>query len=264
MEAYARRGALLSIEQCAEKVRAGDPDRFLSVMAAGPDQRGALFVLYAFNLEIARAPWVSQEPMIAEMRLQFWRDVLDGTTDGAPSRAHEVAAPLSELIRQQNLPLEPFHQMIDARRWDIERQAFADTEAFSSHIKATSANLICLAVRALGPEADKVATAAGMGIGIANWLSAIPQLEAANRLPLVDGRAEAVQQLARDGLAYLDKAKAMAPPAHAMPTLRSGWMARSILRTTVRDPQRVGTGNLRPSEFNRRAGLMAKTVLRRW
>ena len=36
-----------------------------------------LFALFAFNLEVARAPWVTQQPMIAEMRLQWWCDALD-------------------------------------------------------------------------------------------------------------------------------------------------------------------------------------------
>ena len=58
--------------------------------------RRVLFPLYAFNIEVSRAPWVTAEPMIAEMRLQFWRDVVEEIAAGKPPRAHEVAAPLAE------------------------------------------------------------------------------------------------------------------------------------------------------------------------
>ncbi|TNF18762.1 MAG: phytoene synthase, partial [Rhodobacteraceae bacterium] len=60
-------------QACAAIVEKGDPDRFASAMAAPVAARARLFPLYAFNLEVARAPWVTQEPMIAEMRLQWWR-----------------------------------------------------------------------------------------------------------------------------------------------------------------------------------------------
>ena len=46
-------------------------------MAAPLAARQILFPLYAFNVEVARAPWVASEPMIGEMRLQWWRDVLE-------------------------------------------------------------------------------------------------------------------------------------------------------------------------------------------
>ena len=65
------------IQACAELVARGDPVRFRATMAAPLAVRKALFPLYALNLEVARAPWLTEEPMIAEMRLQFWRDVVE-------------------------------------------------------------------------------------------------------------------------------------------------------------------------------------------
>ena len=89
----------MTTQACASLVEKGDQDRFLAVMAAPVQARARLFVLYAFNLEVARAPWVSEQPLIAEMRLQFWRDVL---ADPKP-RAHEVAGPLRQIIDESGL-----------------------------------------------------------------------------------------------------------------------------------------------------------------
>ena len=61
----------MSIQACADLVHRGDPDRFAAIMAAPVGARERLFPIFAFNLEVARAPWVTAEAMIAEMRLQW-------------------------------------------------------------------------------------------------------------------------------------------------------------------------------------------------
>lgn len=55
---------------CAGLVERGDPDRFRAVMAVPVAARRILFPIFAFNIEVSRAPWVTQETVIAEMRLQ--------------------------------------------------------------------------------------------------------------------------------------------------------------------------------------------------
>ena len=87
----------MTVDACAALVERGDPDRFAATMAAPVAARAQLWPLYAFNLEVARAPWVTKEPMIAEMRLQWWRDVVAEPTP----RAHDVAGPLQALIRDR-------------------------------------------------------------------------------------------------------------------------------------------------------------------
>ena len=61
----------MSVAACAALVARGDPDRFLAVMAAPVAVRARLFPLYAWNLEVARAPWVTAEPLIAELRREI-------------------------------------------------------------------------------------------------------------------------------------------------------------------------------------------------
>ena len=66
---------------------------------AGTARREALFALIAFNHEIARIPEAVSEPMLGRIRLQWWREVLDATYAGEPTRRHEVALPLVDAIR---------------------------------------------------------------------------------------------------------------------------------------------------------------------
>ncbi len=238
----------MSLEACAEIVQRGDPDRFAAVMAAPTAARARLFPLYAFNLEVARAPWVSKEPMIGEMRLQWWRDVV---AEPAP-RAHEVAGPFHALIQEAALPLAVIDRLIEARIHDVYREPFADGAAFDAYLDDTAGGLMWLAAKACGGTDEAAARALGWAMGLANYLRAVPELEARRRQPLPDGRAEAVQALAKDGLQRLATAKGRVPLAAAL----AAWQARGLLRQVVANPAVVANGAMGLSEFALRGGLL--------
>lgn len=249
---------------CADLVHKSDPDRFQATMAAPVAARPLLFALYAFNTELARAPWASQESMIAEMRVQWWRDVGAEIAGGGTVRRHYVATPLARLLRPELA--QCIDTMAEARRWDIYRDAFEDEAAFDHYIDATSGALMWMAAASLGDADEQVVRDFGYGVGIANWLRAIPELEAQKRIPLLDGTPEGVQALARKGLERLRKARvgrsAVSPDAGT--SMLSGWQAEAILKQAMQQPERVAQGALGQSEFHRRAGLMWRAALKRW
>ena len=251
--------SVAAIGACAALVERGDAERYAAVMAAPVAARGPLMVLYAFNLEVARAPWVTQEPMIAEMRLQWWRDVVAEAGAGKPARAHEVAGPLSALIREAALPVAVLDALIEARRWDVYREPFEDQAGLEAYIDDTGAGLMWVAGCALGAGAESEATlrAVGWAAGLAGFLRAVPELEARGRVPLVDERAEAVATLARKGLARLDGARAgVRRLGAAKAATIAAWQAEAVLRQAAREPGRVAAGALASSEFARRWGLL--------
>ncbi len=256
----------MSVDACAELVRRGDPDRHAATLAAPPEARARLWPLYAFNLEIARAPYVTQEPLIAEMRLQFWADTVAEAATGATPRAHEVATPLAALIRDHALPPAAFEGMIAARRRDITRAPFDDTAALLAHVDATAGALMELAARSLGAGEGTlpVVSEFARGAGLANWLMAVPALEAAGQPPLPSGVGADV--LAQTGLVHLRSARAHRAkvPRAALSALLTGWQAKAVLTRAVRDPAAVAEGRLAPSEFRRRGGLLLRSVLGRW
>lgn len=257
-------GDLPGWQACADLVPRGDPDRAAALLAARPPARPALAVLYAYNLEIARAPWVTQEPMIAEMRLQWWVDVV---AEPAP-RAHEVAGPLHALIRQAGLPVAALQGMAVARRWDVWRDAFADAAALEGYLDATAGSLMALSVRALGGDAAAEAVARDLGrvSGLAGFLQAVPELEARGRRPLIDGRPAAVRALAEAGLARLATARRSrrAVQGLAADALLAGWQAGGLLAQAAADPAAVAEGRLHLPEFRRRGGLLWQAFSGRW
>ncbi|MGC9420111.1 MAG: squalene/phytoene synthase family protein [Rhodovulum sp.] len=255
----------MSLEACAEIVRRGDPDRFLAAMAAPVTARVRLMPLYAFNVEVARAPWLTEEPMIAEMRLQWWRDVLEEIAAGASVRRHEVATPLAAVLGSADARL--LDGLVAARRWDAYREPFVDPAALEAHIAATFGTLMWVSANVLGAVQGECALRdLGFAQGVAAWLVAVPELEARGRVPLVDGRPAAVSAFARRGLDHLRRAGAMAEriPFEAWPAARAAWQTGTLLRKAAADPRRVAEGRLGSSEFRRRAGLLFRVMTRRW
>lgn len=250
----------MTVAACAELVQRGDPDRFLAVMAAPAECRAQLFPLYAFNLEVARAPWVTQEPLIAEMRLQWWRDVVENAASGA-ARAHEVAAPLHDLIRDFGLPVDVMDRLIAGRRWDIHREPHDGAEGLSAYLEETGAGLMWLAARALGaPDvAEAPVRAFGWATSAAMYLRAVPVLEARGRQPLPEGVV--FQDLARKGLEKLAEARRAkkAVPKEIAPALLAGWQAEGLLRQAV-----AGRSSPELPEVQKRWRLLWQATSGRW
>ncbi len=248
---------------CAGLVERGDADRFLAAMAAPPAAREILFPLYAFNVEVARAPWVTQEPMIAEMRLQWWRDALAEIADGATVRRHEVVTPLDGVLSPEMA--RDLDELVAARRWDIYKDPFEDAAHFARYIDQTSGTLMWTAARLLGQTDENPVRDFAFAAGVASFLKAIPALERAGRIPLLDGTPEGVQALASEALQRLAAGRAQHGriTASARPALLPAWQAGRVLRQARAHPQRVADGMLGQSAARSRLSLMWKSTIGR-
>ena len=113
---------MADLSYCAAQVRDFDNDRFLTALFAPAELSEPLMTLYAFNLELSKIRETVSEPLIGRMRLQFWRDAVDGIVDGTPP-AHEIAKALSQTVRAHNILKADLHTLIDAREIDLGRRA---------------------------------------------------------------------------------------------------------------------------------------------
>lgn len=168
------------LSACAALVRRHDPDRFLAALFAPAARREALFTLYAFNHELARAREVTREPTLALIRLQWWREVVEGVR-----KRHEVAAPLSDAIAQGLLVPEDLLGMIEGREAEAE-PAIPDRAAWRAYLAATAGGVMAAAGRALGAEGAMLARLRVLGTahGVAGQLRNVPALARAGRVLL--------------------------------------------------------------------------------
>lgn len=215
-------------------------------MAAPVAARRVLFPLYAFNVEVSRAPWVTAEPMIAEMRLQWWRDALEEISEGGQVRRHSVVTPLAAHLSPEDA--RRLDAVVGARRWDCYKDPFEDLAQQISYLRETSGTLMSVAVRLLKGDAAR-AEAIGFGAGVANWLRAVPALEAQKRVPMVDGTHAGVCKLAETGLQSLQSARGKFAKS-ALPAIWPAIGATEVLKAALTTPDRVAAGRLpEPSRF---------------
>ena len=244
------------IQVCAEIVLKADPDRFAAVMAAPVAMRDKLFPLHAFAIEVARAPWVTQESMIAEMRLQWWRDALAEIASGGPVRRHEVVTPLANVLSPKTAVL--LDGFVEVRRWDIYREPFESAEHFEDYLAQTGGVFYKVLAQSVSVSDTGVADF-GYAVAVANWLCAIPELERRGRIPLLDGGPDGVCSLAKNGLAALNKGTSIMAP-EVRRAMLSGWQAKHVLRQAIKDPLAVADGRLGQSGISKRLSLMMKTA----
>ncbi|AJE47209.1 squalene/phytoene synthase family protein [Celeribacter indicus] len=256
----------MSVQACAEIVEKGDAERFRATMAAPVAAREVLFPIHAFCLEVAKAPWVTQEAMIAEMRLQFWRDVLQERIDGKPPRAHEVADPLSVVLDADSAAA--LDRAVVARQWDIYRDPHEDEAAFRRYLHDSYALPMTVAARRLGAAADLTADFDRLGFAgaLGRYLLAIPALQEAGRVPLVDGRPEAVAALAREALEAAREAAVRIGrlPAATRAPMIDAMMQIPLLRQAARDPAAVAEARLGQGPFRRALRLSLVSQAPAW
>jgi phytoene synthase len=151
---------------CEALVREGDPDRYWASLFAPADKRRHLHALHAFNFEIARVRESVREALMGEIRLQWWRDALQGEVRG-DVRANPVAAALDDTIVRFRLPRQPLVDLIDARIFDLYEDPMPGLNDLEGYCGETSSSLIQLAGIILSDGAEAAAADAAGHAGVA-------------------------------------------------------------------------------------------------
>jgi phytoene synthase len=135
-----------------------------------------LFALYAFDAEISRVRELAHEPMPAEIRLQWWREVLLGERV-SESAANPVAAALKIVIGQP-LARERLVDLIEAHRFDIYNEPMPSADELNSYASRTAGAIFEIAARILAgdvaPAIGSISASAANARTIANVLAQLP------------------------------------------------------------------------------------------
>ena len=247
---------------CLATLRDTDRDRYLACLLAPEEKRPALAALYAFNAELARVRDLVHEPLPGEVRMQYWRDLLEGQAHGS-SEANPIASELLIAIEQHRLPRQTLIDMIDARIYDLYDDPMETRVTLEGYAGETASALIQLASLVLSPEeARRSADAAGHA-GVAQAIAGLLLLMPLHRhrgqlyLPLeiltatgldrstflagedkarISAAIEAFAGLGREHLAKARAAGAI-PPA-VFPAFLPATLAEPVLKKA----QRLGSG----------------------
>ena len=251
----------------AELVRRGDPDRFQSARSATAPARRRLHSLYAFNVEVSRAAWVTDEPSVASIRLQWWAETIESIYGGRRLPVHDVALELADTISSAGVPQVHFDGMIDARRIELGESGQGQRHDFHRFIDMTAGNLMWLAALVLGTpdNSESIVRDFAWGAGIAAYIRAFPQLAARGRA-LIDPDGAATEELLQQAVSRIRSARSRRKlvPDSALPAMLAGWHASSVLRKAIRNIQAIASGELNESEFRRRGVLAWRSATGLW
>ncbi|WP_238121905.1 MULTISPECIES: phytoene/squalene synthase family protein [unclassified Xanthobacter] len=182
---------------CMDLVRRQDRDRFLAALFAPAALRQHLMALYAFNYDVARVREVVREPLPGEVRLAWWREVIEGEGRGAVE-AHPVALALMDTKTRFALPAQSLINLVDARIFDLYDDPMPTLGDLEGYAGETAGALLQLSALVLGgAEAARATDASGHG-GVAIALTGLMRA-----FPIHAGRGQCylpLDLLARHGL----------------------------------------------------------------
>jgi phytoene synthase len=158
---------------CEALLRRDDPDRWLASLFVPARARPHVQALYAFNLEIARVREIVSEPLLGEMRFQWWRDTLEAPAAAGEVQANPIAAALIDTIERFHLPKEPLLDLIEARLFDLYDAPMETLAALEAYAKATSSSLFRLATLVVDPVHGVLGLGAADHAGIAYALTGL-------------------------------------------------------------------------------------------
>ncbi len=199
-------------EDLDDLIRRVDPDRWLSSrFVADRARREDIIALYAFDHELARAPRVASNPLLGEIRLTWWREMLDEAFERRPVRHHPAAQALADAITRRDLPRAPLEALIDARYSELDSTPMdpGELEAWARGTGGTVARVATMLLDASAPA--EAAEAAGALWTLRRRGAADPALEQTARTDvrrlspaafpavahavLTDGRSELTRRL---------------------------------------------------------------------
>ncbi|EKS28128.1 phytoene/squalene synthase family protein [Afipia felis] len=171
---------------CAQLVRDHDFERYAATLFVPPRARRPLLALYAFNTELRRIRDHVSQPLPGEIRLQWWRDLVDGDARGSVE-ANPVAAELMAAAANHDLPRNELSRLVDARVFDLYDDPMLSLDMLERYCDDTAGRLFSLSARILGGKSDAVGHAAhhtGIAQGIVRAIQGLPLHAARKQLYL--------------------------------------------------------------------------------
>lgn len=195
-----------AVSYCAETVRRADRDRFIATLFAPAHNRDALHALYAFNVEVAQVRDRAREAAPGEIRLQWWREVLQGERHGE-AMASPLAASLVKTIEAYRLPVAAILALLEARRFDLYDEPMRTVAELEDYALKTTSAVIAMAAQILGVDAEAAAPPAGIAQALTELLAVVPWHAARRQLYLP------IELLDRHGIEAADVFAGRSSPA---------------------------------------------------
>ncbi len=265
------------LSYCADQVRRDDPDRFLMTLFAPAERRESLWAIWAFNLEVAKTRERVREPLLGQIRLQWWRDAIAEIYEGRP-REHAVVTALAAAVGAHNLARGDLEALIDAREADLSAEPPADMAALEAYAARSAGAPLALALQALGVRAsDSQRSALAAPLAMVGLMLALPfrglhgrvdlpssLLSAADLIPeaVIDpsARSAVVDIVRQVAVRAREMTQAALSEAKSLPlTARPALLSVTLAKRHLRRLERAGFDPFNPA-LGRRDGFLGAAL----
>jgi phytoene synthase len=226
---------ILAMDDLDPHCRAVDPDRWTATrFVSDVDARTDCLILIALNHELARAVEVASNPLMAQIRLTWWREALEDLEAGKV-RAH----PLISAIDHSSLSAGELIGLVEGRYAEPEAIADLDLDDLAGFVDKTAGCLAALTSRRLDPASClETVVAAARAYGLRG-------LVRANRLPNSPQIGQLIKESLVNARTRSGELSVSAFPAIAYATLARSTSARlSDLERRARITLAVATGRI--------------------
>ncbi len=135
-------------DYCQRKAAASGSSFYYSFLFLPAEQRRAILALYAFCREVDDLVDDCQDPGVARLKLQWWREEISRAFQGNPQ--HPVTRALQPQLERYNLPEEYFREIIDGMQMDLDQARYADFSALALYCHRAAGVVGLLAAEIFG------------------------------------------------------------------------------------------------------------------
>ncbi|MGB4101623.1 MAG: squalene/phytoene synthase family protein [Alphaproteobacteria bacterium] len=142
----------LSNNTLLTELKGKDYDRYILCMFGAAEHRDNLAALFLFNAELALVRDQVSEPLLGQIRLQWWRDNLKNLTTTGTYPPHPVLDRFAAMIAR-GIDLAPLHHLIDAREDELIAPSSPEPTIPSHNPEAITRPLAQVAATIIGQQA---------------------------------------------------------------------------------------------------------------
>jgi len=248
-------------QYCQEKAAASGSSFYYSFLYLPAEKRRAITALYAFCREVDDVVDECNDPDLARIKLQWWREDAQKIYQGAPE--HPVNQALQSACEQFTLPIEHFHEIIDGMAMDLEYTRYPSFRDLALYCHRVAGVVGLMSAEIFGYQDRKTlkyANELGIAFQLTNILRDVKEDAARDRIyipldeleeygvrqeDILHGRdttptlIELFSHQARRANDYYDRAFAHLPEADRF-TQHSGIIMSSIYRTILDEIENDG------------------------
>lgn len=133
-------------EAPSQALRRELPDWWLGASAMPQAARADWLHILSVVLEVERIPQRAREPMIVQIRLAWWRELIEEIYAGQVPRPHPLAARLQDIIARYDLPQTLWDGWLSAMAERFDPQENADLASTEEWLFAIAAHLLGISI----------------------------------------------------------------------------------------------------------------------